>query len=108
MKPLIVLVTHNFPYAGEGGEVMFVAPEVERLARNAAFDLCLAPIDDAGAALPVPDGVDVDRNLAASVRRHRVGDHMRAGFWPGYAQEWRRAFGSGGLTGMARVWRWAA
>jgi len=108
VKPLVVLVTSHHPHTGRGGEVMFVGPELERLAREPAFDLCIAPLATAGAAVPVPAGVTVDRSLARRVARGRIADFAGAWAWPGFGAEWRRAVRSGGLVGIARVWRWAA
>jgi glycosyltransferase involved in cell wall biosynthesis len=108
VKPLVVLVTQNHPFRGGGGEVMFVAPEVERLAREGAFALCIAPLDDSGPAVDVPAGVEVDPSLARSLRRHRLWDYAFAWRWPGFGAEFGRALRHGGLVGVVRVWRWAA
>ena len=78
MKPLVVLVTSHHPHVGNGGEVMFVAPEVARLARDGGFELCIAPLDATGPAVAVPPGVTVDRSLARRVARGRVLDHALA------------------------------
>jgi glycosyltransferase involved in cell wall biosynthesis len=108
VKPLVVLVTSNHPFRAGGGEVMFVAPEVERLAREEAFELRIAPLDDSGPPIDVPAGVDVDRSLARSLRAGRLAAYLLAWRWPGFRGELARALRHGGAVGVIRVWRWAA
>jgi glycosyltransferase involved in cell wall biosynthesis len=108
VKPLVVLVTNNHPFRAGGGEVMFVAPEVERLAREPAFELRIAPLDDSGPRIDVAAGVEVDRSLAQSLRAGRVAAYALAWRWPGFRAELARALRHGGVVGLVRVWRWAA
>lgn len=108
MKPLLVMVTANHPFERDGGEHMFVAPELERLAADGRVELRLAPLHTGGRRLATPDGVAVDTSLAETVRAHRVADLLLAWRWPGFGAELRRALRDGGAVGVARVWRWAA
>ncbi|HEY4066399.1 MAG TPA: glycosyltransferase [Burkholderiaceae bacterium] len=105
--PGLVVVTTNYPFTYTGGETMFVAPEVERLAREFGM-LTVAPLHAQGERLAVPAGVAVDLALAQRLRRERVTSHLAAlldrSVWPEFARALRR----GGWTGLARVWRWAA
>jgi glycosyltransferase involved in cell wall biosynthesis len=108
VRPSVVLITVNYPYVGDGGEVMFVAPEVERLAREDSFDLCVVPLQDDGPALEVPPGVTVDRSLARALKLE-AGRALRLAWqWPGFIVEGLRAMARGGSLGRRRVWRWAA
>jgi glycosyltransferase involved in cell wall biosynthesis len=101
------VVTTNYPFTYTGGETMFVAPEMERLAREFGT-LTVAPLHAQGERLSVPAGVAVDLTLAQRLQRERVVAHVAALFdrpvWPELARALRR----GGGTGLARVWRWAA
>lgn len=103
----LVLVTSNHPYEHTGGERMFVAPELQRLAR-AFGTLVVAPQHALGPAMAVPDGVTVDASLSAAWRRGRWWAHLLAPAWPGFGAEFARALRKGGPSGCARVWRWAA
>lgn len=102
-----VLVCSNYPFTGRAGEVSFVAPEVERLARELG-SLCVAPQHAGGPALVLPEGVELDLGLSRALRRGRVISYLRALAWPGFWRESLRAWRLGGLSGCARVWRWAA
>ena len=103
----VVLVTVNHPFEHNGGETMFVAPEVERLA-GAGLEVRLAPLVARGCRQPLPGGVQLDLGLANSLQAGRWTDWLRAPGWPGFAAEWQRARRQGGFTGMLRVVRWAA
>lgn len=107
MSASFVLVCSNYPFTGRAGEVTFVAPEVERLARVLGR-VCVAPQHAHGPALSLPPGVDLDLGLARALRRQRGLAYLHALLWPGFWPEVMRALRSGGLTGCARVWRWAA
>lgn len=107
MSASFVLVCSNYPFTGRAGEVTFVAPEVERLARVLGR-VCVAPQHAHGPALPLPQGVEVDLSLARALRRGHGLAYLHALAWPGFWPEMSRALRSGGLTGCARVWRWAA
>lgn len=102
----LLMVTSNHPFVHNGGETMFVGPEIEQLV-GAGWQVRLAPLHAIGERLPLPAGVQLDLDLAASVRRAR-GDLLAATRWPGFAGEFARALRDGGVTGLARVWRWAA
>ena len=109
--PLLVMVTANHPFVHTGGEVMFVGPELQRLARElakAGAQVQLVPMHARGQQLHVPGGVVVDTSLCEALRRERISAHVRALFWPGFWAEIWRAVPRGGSTGCARVWRWAA
>lgn len=106
-KPRLVVVTTNYPFTFNGGETMFVAPEMARLAQE--FEaLTVAPLHTGGDRLDVPRGVDVDVRLAGMLRRGRIGAHVAALFGRGFWPEMRRGWRHGGWVGVARVWRWAA
>ena len=107
MNARFVLVTNNFPFTHVAGEVMFVAPEVQRLARELG-SLCVAPQSAEGAPLALPGGVELDTSLARALRRGRWWAYPLAWAWPGFGAEFARAVRTGGLDGCARVWRWAA
>lgn len=107
MSASFVLVCSNYPFTGRAGEVTFVAPEVERLARVLG-SVCVAPQHADGPALPLPAGVELDLELSRMLRRRRVLAYLQALAWPGFWPEARRAMRHGGLAGCARVWRWAA
>ena len=109
--PLLVMITANHPFVHSGGEVMFVGPELQRLAREfgrAGASVQLVPTHARGPQLQVPDGVVVDTSLSEALHRERISAYVRALFWPGFWTELRRAVQRGGWTGCARVWRWAA
>lgn len=107
MSAHLVLVTSNYPFTYTGGEVMFVAPEVERLCREFKR-VTVVPQHAVGARLPTPDGVMVDVGLALAWRRWLWWSHVLAPVWPGFWREFLRAVRHGGWLGCARVWRWAA
>ena len=110
MNARLVLITTNHPFLHTGGEVMFVAPELQRLARElgAAARLTLVPLHAQGPAVAVPPGVELDTSLSQALRRERRVSYLRAFAWPGLWREWARAWRHGGSVGMLRVWRWAA
>lgn len=107
MSARLVVVTANYPFVHNGGEVMFVAPEMQRLARQFGA-LTVAPLHAGGARLPVPEGVEVDTSLARRLRRGRIADHVAVLFEPDVRSEAWRGLRRGGFVGAARVWRWAA
>lgn len=106
----LVLVTANYPYALNGGEVMFVAPELHRLARElgAAVRITVVPLHADGKASALPLGVELDTRLALAMRRQRLTAWLRAPGWPGFWPELWRGLRCGGAVGGVRVWRWAA
>ena len=105
-RPLVLLTT-NHPFTYNGGETMFVGPELPALA--AAFaSVQIVPLHDEGAQLPLPGGCTVDRSLAARWRGRPLYWAARAAGWPGFARELWRGWRMGGWVGAARVWRWAA
>jgi colanic acid/amylovoran biosynthesis glycosyltransferase len=103
----LVLITTNHPFIHTGGEVMFVGPELKRLARELG-EVRVVPLHAQGARIDVPEGVEVDRSLSDAVQRERFTAYVRALWWPGFWAELMRAARHGGWTGCARVWRWAA
>jgi glycosyltransferase involved in cell wall biosynthesis len=103
----LVLITTNYPYTHTGGEVMFVAPEMQRLALQ-INNICVVPQNPLGARLPTPPGVTVDLSLAKALKRQRGWALLAAWFWPGFLAEFWRGFRKGGWVGAVRVWRWAA
>ncbi|MCB2020544.1 MAG: glycosyltransferase [Burkholderiaceae bacterium] len=107
MTASLVLVCSNYPFTGRPGEVMFVAPEVRRLA-DVFGRVVVAPQHARGEALPLPAGVELDLGLADALRRGGLLAYLWAPFWPGFGTELWRALRQGGLSGCARVWRWAA
>jgi colanic acid/amylovoran biosynthesis glycosyltransferase len=103
----LVLVTSNYPFVFNGGEVMFVAPEIPSLLQ--AFDTVrVAPLHAEGERVPMPAGVIVDTSLSDAMRRNKWAAFARAMWWPGFGAEMLRAVRRGGWVGAARVWRWAA
>lgn len=107
----LVLITTNHPFIHTGGEVMFVGPELKRLARelgHAGVEIKVVPLHAHGARVDVPEGVEVDTSLSDAMRRERFTAYLRALWWPGFWTELLRAARHGGWTGSARVWRWAA
>lgn len=107
MNTAFVLVCGNYPFTGRAGEVTFIAPEVERLARVLG-SVCVVPQHADGPRLPLPAGVQLDLGLSRMLRRRRFIAYLQALAWPGFWPELRRAIRHGGLAGCARVWRWAA
>ncbi len=103
----LVLITTNHPFVHTGGEVMFVGPELKRLARELG-SVRVVPLHARGARVDVPEGVEVDTSLSDAMRSERFTAYFRALWWPGFWAELRRAARHGGWTGCARVWRWAA
>ena len=103
----LVLVTSNHPYEHTGGERMFVAPELQRLAR-AFGSVVVVPQYACGPAMAVPANVTVDLGLSEAWQRGRWWAHLLAPAWPGFAAEFARALRRGGVSGCARGWRWAA
>jgi hypothetical protein len=110
MMRRLVIVTQNFPYVHNGGEVMFVAPELQRLARDlgTTTHIVVAPLRARGARLETPDGICVDVGLAAAMRGRRTLSYVQALAWPGFPAEAWRGWRRGGAVGAVRVWRWAA
>lgn len=107
MKRCLLLFTSNHPYTYNGGETMFVTPELPHLVE--AFDAVrVLPLHDSGERLPLPAGAEVDRTLAARWRTRWPWHALRAPLWPGFAAELWRGLRHGGWKGAARVWRWAA
>ena len=107
MRAPLVLVTTNYPFTHTGGEVMFVAPEVQRLVREFG-SLRVVPQHASGDRLDVPAGVTVDTGLAEALRRARFTSWLGALVWPGFWSELWRGLRGGGGVGAVRVWRWAA
>lgn len=58
----LYVITNNFPYVADGGEVMFVEPELKVLATE-QLHLTVAPVRQYGEMLSVPEGVSVDLSL---------------------------------------------
>ena len=107
MSAQLVLVTTNYPYAYNGGELTFVAPEIERLVREFG-SVRVVPLHAEGERGDVPAGVEIDASLSRALQRERWSSLWRAPRWPGFGAEMRRALRHGGWVGCARVWRWAA
>lgn len=109
--PELLLITAFHPYAYEGGEGAFLPPELAALAERVTageLRVRLVPQARSERAAPLPEGIQLDDTLAASLQRHRVADLLLAWRWPGFGAESARALRHGGLIGLARVWRWAA
>ena len=107
MNARLVLITSNHPHVYTGGEVVFIAPELHRLARELGR-VTVVPLHAEGATVDLPRGVDLDRSLSQALRNAGWLAYLRAFGWPGFGSELRRALRNGGWTGCARVWRWAA
>jgi glycosyltransferase involved in cell wall biosynthesis len=105
--PELVLITTNHPFVHTGGEVMFIGPELKRLARELGV-VRVVPLHAQGERVDVPEGVEVDTSLSDAMQRERFTAYLRALWWPGFWAELLRALRHGGWTGCARVWRWAA
>lgn len=102
----LLLFTANHPFTHNGGETMFVAPELPWLCRR--FDRVLVvPLYDGGRQLDLPLGAEVDRGLARRWRRFAPWYLLAALAWPGMLGELVKALRQGGLLGAARAWRWA-
>ncbi|MEO5697089.1 MAG: glycosyltransferase [Burkholderiaceae bacterium] len=108
MSRTLVIITANFPFTHNGGEVMFVQPEIARLARTLQARIVVVPMRALGERVGVPVGVDVDTSLSQAWRRGWVGHSLRACSWPGFWREMGRALVRGGPLGAARALRWAA
>ena len=108
MSATLVIVTANFPFTYNGGELAFIAPEIARLARTLGTRIVIAPLHAVGVQLPVPAGVEVDTGLSHAVRIGWAWNSLRACAWPGFWRELWRAARVGGPIGAARAWRWAA
>jgi glycosyltransferase involved in cell wall biosynthesis len=107
----VVLITTNYPYTHTGGEVMFVAPEVQHLARELAasgVSLVVVPQHAQGAATPIPSGVQVELGLSQMLHRRLAWHWITACAWPGFFSQLWQGLRRGGWVGAARVWRWAA
>ena len=107
MSARLVLVTTNYPYTYRGGESMFVAPEVQRLARELG-GIRVVPEHAQGARIDVPAGVEIDLGLSQALRRGHAVAFLWALAWPGFLGELWRGARRGRWVGAARVWRWAA
>jgi colanic acid/amylovoran biosynthesis glycosyltransferase len=108
-KRPLVLLTVNHPFTFNGGETMFVAPELPFLSEAFAnTGVTVVPLHDEGKRLDVPEGVLVDTRLARLWKRRRFLWYLIAVLWPGFVRELWRGLTSGGAIGAARVWRWAA
>ena len=92
----LLIVTANFPFMPNGGEVTFIAPEITRLARTLDARIVIAPLHARGDRVPLPDCVEVDTTLSEALRKGWVGNSMRACLWPGFWREVRRALRAGG------------
>ena len=103
----LVLITTNHPFVHTGGEVMFVGPELKRLARE-CVPVRVVPLHAQGERVAAPEGVEVDVSLSDAMQRERITAYFRALWWPGFWADLMRAVRRGGWTGCARVWRWAA
>ena len=55
----LVLITTNYPYTFTGGEVMFIAPEITRLA-EALPAISVVPQHAEGEGLSLPHGVKLE------------------------------------------------
>lgn len=106
--PCLLIVTANYPFERPGGEIAFLPPEIEALARQPGLRLRVAPLRTSGRSLPLPAGVELDESLARTIRARRWRDQLSAWRWPGCPAELLRALRHGGLVGLLRVWRWAA
>lgn len=102
----LLLFTANHPFTHNGGETMFVAPELPWLCRR--FDRVLVvPLYDGGRQLELPPGAEVDRGLARRWRYLAPWYLLVALAWPGMFGELFKALREGGWLGVARAWRWA-
>ncbi len=106
--PTLWLVTANYPFVRSGGEISFLPPEVQALALSGRFRLRVLPLARSTEQLPLPAGAHLDESLAQTLHASRWTDLLLAWRWPGFGAELRRALRSGGVVGVARVWRWAA
>lgn len=107
-RPTLLLVTANYPFVRSGGEINFLPPEVQALALSGRFQLRVLPLARSAEQLPLPAGASLDESLALALHAGRWADGLLAWRWPGFGAELRRALRSGGVVGVARVWRWAA
>lgn len=106
MTSRLILFTANYPFTYNGGETMFVAPEIPWLCRR--FDeVVVVPLHDGGEQLPLPPGGVLDRGLARRWRKAAAWYLLKALIWPGFFSEAWRGLMQGGWVGGARVWRWA-
>lgn len=106
MTHRLILFTANYPFAYNGGETMFVAPEMPWLCQR--FDeVVVVPLHDAGEQLALPPGCLLDRGLARRWRQAAAWYLLKAMVWPGFFSEIWRGLTQGGWVGGARVWRWA-
>lgn len=105
----LILLTTNFPFTYRGGEVMFLRPELPYLASAFAQEgVTVAPLHDEGNELSLPNGVHLNRDLAALWRKKKIWHYLYAPTWPDFFKEFLRGWRYGGWVGAARVWRWAA
>lgn len=105
----LVLFTTNYPFTYNGGETMFVHPEMSHLAETFAQEgVTVVPLHATGSQLPLPQGVLLDQSLATDWRRRKLWHYLHAVLWPGFFPELRRGWQQGGWVGAARVWRWTA
>ena len=106
MTNKLILFTANYPFAYNGGETMFVAPEMPWLCQR--FDeVVVVPLHDTGEQLPLPPGCLLDRGLARRWHKAAAWYLLKALVWPGFLSEAWRGVTRGGWVGGARVWRWA-
>jgi glycosyltransferase involved in cell wall biosynthesis len=103
----LILITANYPFTHNGGEVSFIAPEMQRLSREFGA-VTVVPQAVSGASLDVPEGTVVDVSLAEQIARESWLGFLLAPLWPGFWREIHRALRSGGFVGCARVIKWAA
>jgi hypothetical protein len=88
---------------------MFVQPELPHLASTFAREgITVVPLHDEGEELPLPNGVELNRGLAANWKQKKIGYYLWAPTWPGFGRELWCGWRQGGWLGVARVWRWAA
>lgn len=107
MTDQLIVVTTNYPFLHNGGEVTFIAPEMQRLCLEFG-SVTVVPQFPSGARVNVPEGTVVDSSLGERLARERWLGVLLAPLWPGFWPELARGIRSGGLVGCARVFKWAA
>lgn len=106
-KPLLVLVSNNYPFRADHGEVMFLKPEIPELART--FDrIVVAPLHPEGPNLDPSIEATVDLSLAERLRQNRVVPACRSAFSENFRREAWRAHNQAGITGVRRALGWSA
>jgi glycosyltransferase involved in cell wall biosynthesis len=103
----VVLVTANHPFTHNGGETMFVAPEIQRLVQ-AGLRVRVAPLNAHGEQGALPEGATLDLGLFQAAQQTRWRWAWGTLSWPGVWRELGRALRHGGPVGVVRVLRWAA